>query len=50
MKLRILQVALAKQDYNLAAHAIVYGLVKTTVKENQKNGKKRSPRGQSKRP
>ena len=49
-KLNVLHLALEKQDYNLAAHAIVYGLVKAKVQENQKNGKKRSPKGQSKRP
>ncbi len=49
-KLKVLHVALKKQDYDLAAHAIVYGMVKAKVQENQKNGKKRSPRGQSKRP
>lgn len=49
MKLTILRVALEKQDYDLAAHAIVYGLVKAKVQENQKNGKKRSPSGQPKR-
>jgi hypothetical protein len=50
IKLKILHVALAKQDYNLAAHAIVYGMVKAKVQENQKNGKKRSPSRQSKCP
>jgi hypothetical protein len=50
MKLRILQVALAKQDYDLAAHALVYGMVKAKIQENQKNGsKKGSPQGQPKR-
>jgi hypothetical protein len=49
-KLKVLHVALEKQDYNLAAHAIVYGLVKAKVEETQKNGKKRSPTRQSKRP
>lgn len=49
MKLKVLQVALAKQDYNLAAHAIVYGLVKAKVKENH-NGKKGSTPRESKRP
>jgi hypothetical protein len=50
MGLKILRVAFEKQDYGLAAHAIVYGLVKAKVQEQQKNGKKRSPKGQSKRP
>ena len=49
-KLKILHVALAKQDYNLAAHAIVYGMVKAKVQENQKNGKKGSTPRESKRP
>ena len=51
MKLKILQVALAKQDYALAAHVLVYGMVKAKIQENQKNGsKKGSPQGQPKRP
>lgn len=50
MKLRILRVALEKQEYILAAHAIVYGMVKAQIQENQKNGKKGSPQGQPKRP
>jgi hypothetical protein len=50
MKLRILRVALEKQDYDLAAHALVYGMVKAKIQENQKNGnKKGSPQGQPKR-
>jgi hypothetical protein len=49
MKLRILQVALAKQDYDLAAHALVYGMVKVKIQENQKNGKKGSSQEQPKR-
>lgn len=50
MKLRILRVALERQDYNLAAHVLVYGLVKAKVEETRENGKKRSPQGQPKRP
>jgi len=50
MKLNILRVALERQDYTLAAHVLVYGLVKAKVEENQKNGnKKGSPQGQPKR-
>jgi hypothetical protein len=49
MKLTILRVALEKQDYNLAAHVLVYGLVKAKVEETNQNGKKRRPEGQPKR-
>lgn len=48
-KLKILRVAIEKQQYDLAAHAIVYGLVKAKVKENP-NGKKGSTPKESKRP
>jgi hypothetical protein len=37
----ILQVAMEKQDYRLAAHAIVYGLAKTTVEETRLNDQKK---------
>ena len=50
MKLKILRVALERQDYNLAAHALVYGLVKAKVEETNQNDKKRSPKGEPKRP
>ena len=30
--MNLLQVALEKQDYNLAAHVLVYGLIKAQVK------------------
>jgi len=50
MKLKVLHVALEKQDYDLAAHAIVFGMVKAKVQENQKNGKKGSTPKESKRP
>ena len=50
MKVKILRLALEKQDYNLAAHAIVFGMVKAKVKDQQDNGKKRSSTGESKRP
>jgi hypothetical protein len=49
MKLKILRVALERQDYNLAAHVLVYGLVKAKAQENNQNGKKRSPQGQPER-
>ena len=49
-KPKILHVALARQHYDLAAHVILYGLLKAKVKEKQKNGEKRSPARQSKRP
>lgn len=50
-KLKILQVAIATQDYDLAAHALVYGMVKAKIQENQTNGsKKGSPQAQPKRP
>lgn len=44
--LKLLQIALEKQDYNLAAHVLVYGLVKTakeTEKDKTISGKKRQP-------
>ena len=51
MKLKILQVALAKQDYALAAHVLVYGMVKAKIQENQKNGsKKEAPQKATKTP
>jgi len=46
-KLKVLQVALEKQNYDLAAHTLVYGLVKVKAEDN---GKKRSSKRQSKRP
>ena len=50
MKLNILRVALQKQHYDLAAHAIVFGMVQAKVKEQQDNGKKRSSTEKPKRP
>lgn len=48
--MKLLKVALEKQDYTLAAHTIVYGLVKAKVDErNNANGKKRRPKGQPER-
>jgi len=32
LNVKLLQVALQKQDYNLAAHVLVYGLVKARAK------------------
>jgi hypothetical protein len=46
MKVKLLKYALDNQNYNLAAHVLVYGLVKAKIKEN---GKKRRPERQSKR-
>ena len=46
--MRILKAALKQQNYNLAAHVLVYGLVKAK-KESASNGKKRTPNRQSKR-
>jgi len=38
--MKLLQVALQRQDYNLAAHVLVYGLVKASIEESKRNGKK----------
>ena len=47
-KPKVLRVALERQDYDLAAYTIVYGLVKTKVDDI--NGKKtRRPKRQPKR-
>ena len=46
MKVKLLKYALDNQRYDLAAHVLVYGLIKAKIKEN---GKKRCPAGQSKR-
>ena len=46
MKVKLLKYALQNQRYDLAAHALVYAMVKVKVEEN---GKKRRPQGQSKR-
>ena len=45
-KLRVLQVALSRQDFDLAAHTLVYGLVKAKA---EANGKKRRSKRQPKR-
>ena len=44
--MKLLQIALERQNYTLAAHTLVYGLVKAKVADN---GKKRSSKRQSKR-
>ena len=44
--MKLLKVALEKQNYELAAHALVYGLLKTKAQEN---GKKRRTKRQSER-
>jgi len=46
MKVKLLKYALDNKYYDLAAHALVYGLVKAKIEEN---GKKRRPKRQSKR-
>jgi hypothetical protein len=46
MKTKLLKYALDNQRYDLAAHILVYAMVKVKVKEN---GKKRRPEGQPKR-
>jgi hypothetical protein len=34
LSLKLLPAALQKQDYNLAAHVLVYGLIKASVKKS----------------
>jgi len=46
MKVKLLKYALQNQRYDLAAHILVYGLIKVKIEEN---GKKRRPQRQSKR-
>ena len=46
MRVKLLKYALDNKHYDLAAHALVYGLIKVKVEEN---GKKRRPKRQSKR-
>ena len=49
-KFKVLHLAMQRRNYDLAAHAIVYGMVKAKMKENPRNGtKKRRPAGQSER-
>ena len=45
-QMKLLKYALENQHYDLAAHVLVYGLVKAKIKEN---GKKRRPQRQPKR-
>ena len=46
-QMKLLKYALDKQHYDLAAHVLVYGLIKAKIEEN---GKKRRPKRQPKRP
>jgi hypothetical protein len=46
MKVKLLKYALDNKHYDLAAHALVYGLIKAKIEEN---GEKRRPKGKSKR-
>ena len=47
---KLLQVALERQNHRLAAYAIVYGLVKTKIADQEaQNEKKGRPARQSKR-
>ena len=47
MKPNLLKYALDNRRYDLAAHVLVYAMVKVKIKENGK--KERRPEGQSKR-
>jgi len=48
--MKLLKVALERQNFNLAAHVLVYGLVKAKVEELKKDGQKtRSSAKESKR-
>ena len=47
MKPNLLKYALDNQRYDLAAHVLVYGLIKAKIKEDGK--KERCPEGQPKR-
>ena len=44
--MKLLKYALENRHYSLAAHVLVYGLIKAKIEEN---GKKRRPKRQSKR-
>jgi hypothetical protein len=46
---KVLELAIKRKNHELAALALVYGVLKTQIKDTEKNGKKRSPTGQSKR-
>jgi hypothetical protein len=39
LSIKLLPAALQKQDYNLAAHVLVYGLIKASVKNSQNSPK-----------
>jgi hypothetical protein len=45
--MKLLKYALDKQRYDLAAHVLVYGLLKARIEQN---GKKRRSKRQPKRP
>jgi len=47
LSLKLLTAALQKQDYNLAAHVLVYGLVKASVKKHKKSADFREPRSKN---
>lgn len=47
--MKLLQVALERQNYNLAAHVLVYGMIKAKKDSNSNGKKKRRPQGQPKR-
>ncbi len=52
--MKLLRAALEQGKYDLAAHLLVYGLVKAKVEQNGKNkcssqAKQRCPKGQSER-
>ncbi len=47
--MKLLKGALQQQRYDLAAHIIVYGMIKAKAKENRRNGQKRSSARQPKR-
>ena len=49
MRLKVLRLAMQRQDYKLAAHAVTYGLIKARIEELHANGKTRRTPRQSKR-
>ena len=48
--MKLLQVALERQNYDLAAHVLVYGLIKAKKDSNVNGKKKGRPQRQPKRP
>lgn len=44
--MKLLQLALDRQDYNLAAHVLVYGLIKASQGTSQSPANFRQPRNQ----